>query len=325
MGVTSISELRKAREAQSAKLRENLTKKNTYENDDDRFWRPKTDDAGTGYAVIRFLPPIAGEEIPYVTEYSYSVKGPGGWYIEKSRQTIGEADPMNEFSRTLWEDKDSMSEAEKQYARQFNRRVRYISNILVIEDPGQPENEGKVFLFGYGAQVMDKIKAKESPEYKGEVGFNPYDFWDGANFKLKIRQKGEGKKKFPNYEQSEFMPQSPLFDGVDEKLDAIWKQQYSLLELIEPKHFKSYEDLQKRLDKALKRSDTDEDDGPSERRRASNTSAEDDSPPFDVDDEVNEAPAVERGRNRRRTQQRTDADAGDDEGIGFVRELANRA
>lgn len=322
MGVSSIAELRKAREAQSAKLRENLTKKNEYANDDERFWRPKTDDAGTGYAVIRFLPPIAGEEMPYITLYEYHVKGPGGWYINRSLQTIGQPDPMNEFSRSLWENKDSMSEAEKQYARQFSRRVRYVSNILVLEDPGQEENEGKVFLFGYGAQVMDKIKAKESPEFKGEVGFNPYDFWDGATFKLKIRQKGEGKKKFPNYEQSEFMPQSALFDGDEAKLEAIWKQQYSLQELLDLKHFKTYDELQKQMVKALKRGAGDDDeDSPNERSRARNTEADDEGPPFDV--EETEATTV-RGSRRRTERKRTDADSGDDEGVSFVRELANR-
>lgn len=328
MGVTSISELRKAREAQSAKLRENLNKKSEYATDDERFWRPKLDDAGTGYAVIRFLPPTAGEEMPYVTVYQYSVKGPGGWYIEKSRQTIGEADPMNEFSRSLWEDRDSMSEAEKQYARQFNRRVTYQSNILVIEDPGQPENEGKVFLFGYGAQVMEKIKAKESPEFKGEQGFNPFDFWEGANFKLKIRQKGDGKKKFPNYELSEFMPQSALFEGNEEQLEAIWKQQHSLQELIDPKNFKSYEDLQKRLNKALKRdaAGSQDEDSPNERRRVAAAETDDDTPPWEGGDtEANDTPAVERGGRRTRRNTRTDADANDDEGIGFVRELAAKA
>lgn len=326
MGATSLKQLKQAREAQSSALRENLTKKNEYATNDERFWRPKTGDDGTAYAVIRFLPPSPGEELPYITMYQYSVKGPGGWYIEKSRQSIGDSDPMNEYSRTLWEDKDSMSDAEKQYARQFNRRITYISNILVLEDPGQPENEGKVFLFGYGSQVMEKIKEKEAPEFKDTKSFNPFDFWDGAPFKLRIRQ----KDKFPNYEKSSFDPQEALFDGDEDKLEAVWKLQYNLASLLDPTNFKTYDQLQARLNVVLKRgarkASTEEvgNDNPQARK-----AADDDTPPWEDGESETESTSatstLERGGARRRgTRKRTDEAAADDEGIGFVRELANR-
>ncbi len=322
MGATSISALKKAREAQSQALRENLNRKSEYATSDDRYWRPKLDDAGTGYAVIRFLPPSPGEELPYVTIYQYSVKGPGGWYIEKSLQTIGKEDPMNEYSRTLWANKDSMSEVEKQYARNFNRRQTFVSNILVVKDPATPENEGKVFLFGYGAQIMEKIKAKESPEFEDDTPYNPFDFWEGAPLKLKIRQKGEGNKKFPNYELSEFDNQSALFDGDEEKLDAIWKQQHKLQSLIAPSEFKTYEQLLQRMNKVLKLdgSKGGDEDGPNERGNA-----DEDGPPFDVED--NSTATAERG-GRRATgnrRKRTDSDAGEDEAVSFVKGLADRA
>jgi hypothetical protein len=211
---------------------------------DDRFWRPEQDKMGNGFAVIRFLPEIQGEDCPWVEFLSHSFQGPGGWYIENSRRTLGEKDPCGELNSQLW---NSGSEEDKNIARQRAQKKNYVSNILVLKDEANPQNEGKVFLYKYGKKIFEKIKEKMQPEFKDEDPINPFDPWSGCNFKLKIRKVGG----FTNYDKSEFDSQSALFGGDDEKIEKIWKQQYSLAEFVAPENFKSYDELKKRLYEVL--------------------------------------------------------------------------
>ena len=210
---------------------------------DDRFWRPETDSAGNGYAVIRFLPAPAGEDNPFVRTYTHAFQGKGGWYIENSRTTIGEKDPVSEMNSELWQ----QGEKGQEVARQRKRRLQYISNIVVLSDPKNPENEGKVFLYKYGKKIFDKISEAIKPEFADETAINPFDFWKGADFKLKIRKVAG----FTNYDKSEFDSQSELFEGKDDFLEALWKQEYSLNEFIDPANFKSYDELKEKLDRVL--------------------------------------------------------------------------
>jgi len=189
---------------------------------DDNFWKPETDKAGNGYAVIRFLPSPAvdGEDaLPWVKIFDHGFKGPGGWYIENSLTTLNQKDPVSEYNSLLW---NSGIEANKGIAREQKRRLKYISNILVIEDSKNPENEGKVFLFRYGKKIFDKITEAMNPQFEDEKAINPFDFWAGANFKLKIR-KVEG---YQNYDKSEFDSPSASFNGDDGKLEQLWKKEY---------------------------------------------------------------------------------------------------
>ena len=214
---------------------------------DDRYWRPELDKSGNGYAVIRFLPAVKGEELPWAKVWNHAFQGPTGqWYIENSLTTIGQKDPVSEMNTSYW---NSGVESDKEIARRQKRKLQYFSNIYVVEDPKHPENEGKVFLFRFGKKIFDKIMETMQPDpaFEDEVAINPFDFWKGANFKLKIR-KVDG---FWNYDKSEFDKKpSALFDE-DDALEEVWKKQYSLKDYTAPTNFKSYDELKTRLDTVL--------------------------------------------------------------------------
>jgi hypothetical protein len=210
---------------------------------DDRLWKPEVDKTGNGFAVIRFLPAPEGEELPWAKMYSHAFQGPGGWYIENSLTTIGQKDPLGEHNRELW---NTGTESNKETVRKQKRKLSYYSNIYVVKDPANPANEGKVFLFKYGKKIFDKIMEAMQPEFEDETPINPFDFWQGANFKLKIVK----KDGYWNYDKSEFGSVEPLLDD-DDALEAIWKKEYSLAAVIAPDQFKSYEELEKRLQYVL--------------------------------------------------------------------------
>ncbi len=210
---------------------------------DDRFWQPEVDKAGNGYAVIRFLPPSKGEELPWVRIWNHGFQGPTGkWYIENSLTTLGKPDPVSELNTELW---NTGVEANKDIVRKQKRRLTYIANILIVKDPAHPENEGQVKLYKFGKKIFDKIKDVMQPQFEDEDPINPFDFWKGANFKLKIRNV-EG---YRNYDKSEFEASSVL--GDDEQLEKIWNKQHSLVEFLDPKHFKSYDELKAKLQSVL--------------------------------------------------------------------------
>ena len=210
---------------------------------DDRLWKLEVDKAGNGYAVIRFLPAPDGEELPWAKVWSHAFQGPGGWYIENSLTTLGGKDPVSEYNRLLW---NSGNDADKDLARKQKRKLTYISNIYVVKDPTNPENEGKVFLYKFGKKIFDKLTAAMQPEFEDEEAIDPFDFWKGANFKLKAKNVAG----YRNYDSSEFSATSALLDD-DDALEAIWKKQYSLEEFTAADQFKSYPDLEKRLNSVL--------------------------------------------------------------------------
>ena len=211
---------------------------------DERLWKPELDKSGNGYAVIRFLPASQNEDLPWAKVWNHAFQGPTGqWYIENSLTTINQKDPVSEHNTKLW---NTGLESDKEIARKQKRKLQYFSNIYVVSDAKHPENEGKVFLFRYGKKIFDKITAAMSPEFEDEKAINPFDFWEGANFKLKIR-KVDG---FWNYDKSEFEDTSKLFDD-DSEADRVWKSQHSLAEFTAPTNFKSYDELKTRLDAVL--------------------------------------------------------------------------
>ena len=215
--------------------------------DDTRFWQPEVDKAGNGMAVIRFLPAPAADgddALPWVRYWNHGFQGPGGWYIENSLTTLNQKDPVSEYNSVLW---NSGIEANKEIARKQKRRLTYIANILIVSDPKHPENEGQIKLYKFGKKIFDKISEAMNPEFADETPLNPFDFWAGANFKIKIRQV-EG---YRNYDKSEFDKPSELLDGDDKKLEALWKKEYSLKEFVDPSQFKSYDVLKAKLDKVL--------------------------------------------------------------------------
>jgi hypothetical protein len=225
------------------------TPQNQESKKDDRFWQPEVDKVGNGYAVIRFLPPVKGEDLPWVRIWNHGFQGPSGkWYIENSLTTLSKPDPVSEVNTALW---NSGTEASKEVARKQKRRLGYTSNIYVVKDPAHPENEGKVFLYKFGKKIFDKIKDAMQPTYEDEEPINPFDFWKGANFKLKIRNV-EG---YRNYDKSEFDSSQALSDD-DGEMEAVWNKQHSLQEFLDPKHFKSYEELKAKLEQVLSAAST---------------------------------------------------------------------
>ena len=211
--------------------------------DDDRIWKPELDKSGNGYAVIRFLPAVEGEDIPWQRMFTHSFQGPGGWYIENSLTTINKPDPVGEVNRTLW---NSGSEADKETARRQKRKLSYYTNIYVVADPKHPDNEGKVFLYKFGKKIFDKVMESMQPQFEDETPVNPFDLWKGANFKLKIR-KVDG---YWNYDKSEFDSPTALSDD-DSVLETIYSQAHPLKPFHEVSNFKPYGELKEKMERIL--------------------------------------------------------------------------
>jgi hypothetical protein len=211
---------------------------------DDRFWKLEADKAGNGTATIRFLPRADGDELPWVKIFSHGFQGPTGkWYIENSLTTIGENDPVGELNSRLW---NTGADSDKEIARKQKRKLSYIANVLIVSDPKHPENEGQVKLFKFGKKIFDKIMDKARPTFEDETPVNVFDFWEGAEFKLRMR-KVDG---YPNYDQSAFMEPSEIADSEEEIL-AIANKQHKLSEFLDRKNFKTYEELSRKLASVL--------------------------------------------------------------------------
>jgi hypothetical protein len=242
----SFSELKKKSSlgALTSKLLTEVEKMNTSSGTDERIWKPEVDKAGNGFAVIRFLPAPEGEELPWAKVYSHAFQGPGGWLIDGCLTTLNQSCPICEANRELW---NTGSKANQEIVRQRKRKLSYYSNIYVVSDKAHPENEGKVFLFKYGKKIFDKISAAMQPEFDDETPIDPFDFWQGANFKVKITK----KDGYWNYDKSEFDSPGTLGDFDDDVLEGIWKKAYSLDEFVKPDSFKTYEKLDGRLKAVL--------------------------------------------------------------------------
>jgi len=266
---TSFANLKKRRTTDLEKLQSEIEKINkpqtNFSRDDDRFWKAELDKSGSGYAVIRFLPSQDDDKTAFVRVFNHGFQGPGGWYIENSLTTLGQKDPLSEYNSVLW---NSGIEANKEIARKQKRRLTYFSNVYVVEDKANPQNEGKVFLFRFGKKIFDKISSMSNPEFEDETEVDVFNMWDGANFKLKIR-KVDG---FSNYDKSEFMTSAPLSEDESE-MESVFGQQHDLEEFIDQKSFKTYDELKTRLDTVLGNIQTAAMTAP--------TSVENDEAPFD--------------------------------------------
>jgi hypothetical protein len=265
--MVDFASLKKNRSKSLDRLNEQLSKiaqKSYADPNEEKFWKPTRDKAGNGFAIIRFLPAPAGEDMPFIRMWDHGFQGPTGlWYIENSLTTLGKDDPVSEHNSKLW---NSGVEADKEQARKQKRRLHYIANVYVVKDSGNPDNDGKVFLYKFGKKIFDKLNDLMNPQFEDETPTNPFDLWEGADFRLKIRM-FEG---YPNYDRSEWDSPRPLFDD-DDKLEEIWKQEHSLQELLDPKHFRSYDELKAKFyrvmgltDDSIDASRTAEDDVDSE-------------------------------------------------------------
>ena len=232
--------------ALTQKLVKEVEKMNTSGNsgDDDKYWKLTVDKSQVGSAVIRFLPAPDGEDMPFVKLYTHAFQAKGGWYIEQSLTTLNQKDPVSEFNSELW---NNGTDAGKEQARKQKRKLTYIANIMVIKDPANPQYEGQVFLYKFGKKIFDKLMSAMQPEFEDEEPINPFDFWEGANFRLKAKNVAG----YRNYDSSDFAKPAPLLGGDDEALEAVWAKEESLAALVAQDTFKSYDVLKKRLDQVL--------------------------------------------------------------------------
>ena len=304
--MVNFADLKKNRTDSFSKLNDQLQKLNQgYNNDDGNFWKPEVDKAGNGYAVLRFLPAPGGEDMPFVRIYDHGFQGPGGWYIENSLTTLGQDDPVSEYNTQLW---NSGIESNKEIVRKQKRRLSYISNVYVVSDPANPQNEGKVFLYKYGKKIFEKLNDLMNPKYPGETAVNPFDLWEGANFQLKIRNY-EG---YRNYDKSEFASTAPLLKD-DAAMEEVWNSQHSLKELVDPKNFKPYAELKAKLYKVLGL------DG--SKHAPTGRAAEDDSQEMNFTPKFKErsAPAMEESSSPMQSKFADD----DDDDMSFFKNLAD--
>jgi hypothetical protein len=280
--------------AAAEKVGGNAGQQASYE--DNRFWKPEVDKAGNGFAVLRFLPTPAGEDLPWTRYWDHGFQGPGGWYIEKSLTSIGQNDPVGEVNTKLW---NSGLDSDKEIARKQKRRLHYVANVLVVSDPAHPENEGKVFLYQFGKKIFDKMMDVMQPQFQDEEPVNPFDLWEGANFKLKIRNV-EG---YRNYDKSEFDKKSSV--SADEaELEEIYGKVYSLKDFTDPAKYKTYDELKAKLERVL--------GGTAPRTTAESITL----------DETMSAPSV--GKSKFAPVQAS-ADDGDDDTMSYFSKLANEA
>ena len=262
---------------------------------DERLWKPQVDKSGNGYAVLRFLPAIEGEEMPWVRVWNHAFQGPTGqWYIENSLTTLNQKDPVSEYNSQLW---NSGVESDKEIARKQKRKLQYFANVYVVEDTMNPENTGKIMLYRFGKKIFDKLMEAMQPEFADETPINPFDMWEGANFKLKIR-KVDG---YWNYDKSEFESPSQL-KSTDEELEAIYKKEHSLAEFLAPSNFKSYDELKTRLDTVLSGTVT---------TKTAAAMVEEEEVPFKPDFKSEPAPVM------------ATADAEEDDAMSYFEKLAN--
>ena len=243
----SFASLKKSNFQDLLSKAESLNKSETKAGPDERLWKPEVDKAGNGYAVIRFLPAPDGEDLPWAQVWSHAFQGPGGWYIENSLTTLGKKDPVSDLNRELW-NAGAEGSPQRDQARKQKRKLNYYSNIYVVKDSANPENEGKVFLYRFGKKIFDKIMESMQPAFEDETPVNPFDFWKGADFKLKITRVAG----FWNYDKSEFAETSTLGGFNDKELEAIWKEEHSLAAFTADDQFKSYDELKQRLESTLK-------------------------------------------------------------------------
>jgi hypothetical protein len=244
----NIESLRKMRNADFSSITAELEKivsPSTRSDDDTRFWKPTRDKVGNGSAEIRFLPKVEGDDLPWVRIYSHAFKGPTGkWYIENSLTTIGQDDPLSEINQKLW---NTGLESDKNLAREQKRRTQFTANIYIVNDPANPDNNGKVFFFKFGKKIFDKIMDKAKPAFAEDKPVNVFCPFEGANFKLRVKNV-EG---YPNYDQSFFDSPSELCGGDENKMLAVLQQQNPLREFLDPKNFKTFEELSRKANSVL--------------------------------------------------------------------------
>lgn len=292
MSINTFSSLKASGQKTLDKLTAEIAKiqdKGSQSKEDNRYWKPTVDKAGNGSATIRFLPAPPGEDLPFIRYWDHGFQGPSGkWYIEKSLTTLGKEDPVSEYNSELWAVSTDDNSPTRKQARAQKRRLHFVANIYVVKDPGNPDNEGQVFLYEFGKKIFDKINYQMNPEFDDETPMNPFNLWEGADFKLKIR-KVDG---YQNYDKSEFADPAPLSDDDDE-LEKIWKSEHSLNAVLDPANFKSYDELKKKLNavlgltEAASRSLPEKESAPLRTREAEVQSKEQ-SPPWNSGDDEDE-------------------------------------
>lgn len=219
------------------KLRSLTDKKPSYI--DEREWRPTIDKMGNGEALIRFLPQQDPSKAPIILNLYHRIKRNGKFYNEPCPLMYGKDCPSDQFAQPYW---DEDTKESKKIASTYSKKRSYIANILVINDPKMPENNGKVFIYKFGVKIFDKIAAKISPKSEIDEPLDVLNFMSGHNFKVKIKKVGD----WSNYDDCEFVATPSPVAKSESEMEAIYNKIYSLDEFENVK-VKPYDELKKKF------------------------------------------------------------------------------
>jgi hypothetical protein len=215
-------------------------------NDDPRLWKPSYDKVQGGTCRIRLLWNEDIDESPFVQVFSHGFVGnTGKWYIENSLSTLKQKDPVGEMNGRLW---NSGVDSDKDVARSHKRRTNLYVNVLVVDDPQDPTNNGMVKIMRYGPQIQGIVTLALFPEFETDTALEVFATKEeeGIDFEIRTIMKKLGKDLVPNYERSKFMEPSPLLNRME-----VLESCHELAPFEAPDKFKSYDELRNRLYEVL--------------------------------------------------------------------------
>lgn len=224
-------------------MKKNNSRRANFEKDE-RFWELTKDNDYNGEAIVRFLPqPESKKGFPIIKMLNHGFKQNGRWFIENCPTIIGKPCPICEKAIVEY----AKHENEENFKNPFYKKTRYIACILVVKDPGKPENEGQIMLWSFGPSIYDKIMDGVAPESGLTEAIEAFDLYDGVNFLIKSHK----KDKWPNYSNSKFMTSATPVAKKDKEIEKIFNSIINVDEFLEEDKFKSAEELQKKLNDIL--------------------------------------------------------------------------
>lgn len=175
------------------------------------FYQPSADKGRDGVykALVRFLPNVHNPAQSKIMKYYVWLEDPTtneGFSVD-CPSTVGKKSILKDM---YWKLKKSESVKDQELAdSHFSRVESHIALVQILKDPNQPELEGKIMVYKFGAKINQKIEAQLKPEFGDPV--NPFDLFEGKVFALHIVK----KMKWNNYDQCGFVgDKTPLvLDG----------------------------------------------------------------------------------------------------------------
>lgn len=157
--------------------------------------------------ILRFLPSHPDEIKPFVENRTHMFKVNGDqWFGCDCLGKFGKPCPICEYNREQFKKYGK----EEGRARSFGKaRSKYVCNVLVVRNANNTEQEGKVYRFEFGAQIMKMISEAMTEKDDGlsvTPAINPFDWTLGANFVYEGVQSSNG----PKLDASHFGPQQAI-------------------------------------------------------------------------------------------------------------------